>query len=79
MMKGALFDLDGVLADTASLHFKAWRKLAKENFGRSLPDELENKTRGILFQSFSTTLKSLFRKRNSIVLQKKRIKFTVVF
>lgn len=40
MMKGALFDLDGVLADTASLHFKAWRKLAKENFGRSLPDEL---------------------------------------
>lgn len=47
MMKGALFDLDGVLADTASLHFKAWRKLAKENFGRSLPDELENKTRGI--------------------------------
>ena len=41
MMKGALFDLDGVIADTASLHFKAWRKLAEENFGRSLPDDLE--------------------------------------
>lgn len=37
MMKGALFDLDGVLADTASLHFKAWRKLAKENFDAVCP------------------------------------------
>lgn len=27
-MKGALFDLDGVLVDTAKYHFKAWRQLA---------------------------------------------------
>lgn len=47
MMKGALFDLDGVIADTASLHFKAWRKLAEENFGRSLPDDLEQRTKGV--------------------------------
>lgn len=47
MMKGALFDLDGVLADTASLHFKAWRKMVRKNFERSLPDELEEKTKGI--------------------------------
>ena len=46
-MKGALFDLDGVIADTASLHFKAWRKLAEENFGRSLPDDLEQRTKGV--------------------------------
>lgn len=47
MMKGALFDLDGVIADTASLHFKAWRKLAEKNFGRRLPDELEQRTKGV--------------------------------
>ena len=47
MMKGALFDLDGVIADTASLHFKAWRKLAEKNFGRSLPDDLEQRTKGV--------------------------------
>jgi beta-phosphoglucomutase len=27
--QAALFDLDGVLVDTASLHFKAWREVAK--------------------------------------------------
>jgi beta-phosphoglucomutase len=28
--RGAIFDLDGVLVDTAKLHFKAWRRLAEE-------------------------------------------------
>ncbi len=46
-MKGALFDLDGVIADTAVFHFKAWRKLIKDNFDRELPDELEEKTKGV--------------------------------
>lgn len=30
MLKGCLFDLDGVLVDTAKYHFLAWRSLAKE-------------------------------------------------
>ncbi|WEV41587.1 beta-phosphoglucomutase [Bifidobacterium sp. ESL0682] len=46
-MKGALFDLDGVIADTAVYHFQAWRKLVKDHFDRELPDELEEKTKGV--------------------------------
>lgn len=46
-MKGALFDLDGVIADTAVFHFKAWRKLIKDHFGRELPDEVEEQTKGV--------------------------------
>lgn len=30
MIKGCLFDLDGVLVDTAKYHFLAWTRLAKE-------------------------------------------------
>ncbi len=30
MVKGCLFDLDGVLVDTAKYHFLAWQRLAKE-------------------------------------------------
>jgi beta-phosphoglucomutase len=29
MSKGFIFDLDGVIVDTAKYHFKAWKALAK--------------------------------------------------
>lgn len=32
MIKGIIFDLDGVLTDTSIYHFKAWRRLACEKF-----------------------------------------------
>ncbi|WP_161979346.1 beta-phosphoglucomutase [Streptococcus sp. S784/96/1] len=47
MFKGALFDLDGVIADTAVFHFAAWKNLVKKHFNADLPDELEEKTKGI--------------------------------
>ena len=28
--KGFIFDLDGVIVDTAHFHYKAWKKTAKE-------------------------------------------------
>ena len=30
MFKGVLFDLDGVITDTAEFHYRAWRKLMAE-------------------------------------------------
>lgn len=36
--KAAIWDLDGVIADTAQLHFRAWRRLAGE-LGRTLTYE----------------------------------------
>ena len=29
-MEGAIFDLDGVLVDTAVYHYQAWKRLADE-------------------------------------------------
>lgn len=46
-MKGVLFDLDGVIADTAVYHFAAWRHLVKKHFNAELPDSLEEKTKGV--------------------------------
>ena len=46
-MKGVLFDLDGVIADTSVYHFQAWRQLIKNHFNRELPDELEKQTKGV--------------------------------
>lgn len=47
MFKGALFDLDGVIADTSTLHFEAWKKLVDNYFSVKLPDHLEEKTKGV--------------------------------
>jgi beta-phosphoglucomutase len=46
-MKGVLFDLDGVIADTSAYHFAAWRNVIQKNFQRELPTELEVKTKGV--------------------------------
>lgn len=46
-IKGALFDLDGVIADTAVYHFAAWRQLVTKHFQKDLPNHLEEKTKGV--------------------------------
>ncbi|MFZ6017319.1 MAG: beta-phosphoglucomutase family hydrolase [Nitrospirota bacterium] len=45
--KGAIFDLDGVVVDTVPLHFKAWKKMAKE-YGREFSfEDYKEKVDGI--------------------------------
>lgn len=46
MIKGFIFDLDGVITDTAELHYDAWKKLADE-MGWEFDRELNEKLRGI--------------------------------
>ncbi|BFM17510.1 beta-phosphoglucomutase [Maricurvus nonylphenolicus] len=41
-----IFDLDGVIANTAKFHFLAWRQLAEE-LGIHLPDEAESRLKGL--------------------------------
>ena len=42
----ALFDLDGVIVDTAKYHFLAWKKIAS-NFGYELSKENNEKLKGV--------------------------------
>ena len=44
--KACLFDLDGVLVDTAIYHFQAWKKLG-ENFNYQLTEEQNEQLKGI--------------------------------
>src|SRR5690606_20943991 len=46
MMKGFIFDLDGVIVDTAKFHFLAWKKAARF-FGFDLTLELNEKLKGV--------------------------------
>ena len=42
----ALFDLDGVIVDTAKYHFLAWKKVAS-NFGYILTEEDNEQLKGV--------------------------------
>ena len=48
MIKGFIFDLDGVITDTAEQHYVAWKKLSDENdwkFDREVNDKLRGISR----------------------------------
>jgi len=45
-MKGAIFDLDGVIVDTAKYHFLAWRRLAAE-LGFNLTEVENERLKGV--------------------------------
>ncbi len=46
MIKGFLFDLDGVIVDTAVFHFQAWRKLAQK-LGGDFTEEQNEQLKGV--------------------------------
>lgn len=47
MYKALLFDLDGVIVDTAIFHYKAWRKLAIEKVGYDISEEFNETLKGV--------------------------------
>jgi beta-phosphoglucomutase len=46
MIKGFIFDLDGVITDTAELHYLAWKKLAND-MGWAFDREVNESLRGV--------------------------------
>ncbi|GBG94080.1 beta-phosphoglucomutase [Ligilactobacillus salitolerans] len=46
-MQGILFDVDGILTDTAKFHFAAWSRLAQEKLQVELPVEFESNLKGV--------------------------------
>ncbi|MBM3427821.1 MAG: beta-phosphoglucomutase, partial [Bacteroidetes bacterium] len=47
MLAACLFDLDGVLVDTAKHHYTAWKKLAEEKIGVSFTHEDNEALKGL--------------------------------
>lgn len=44
--KAVIFDMDGVVVDTAIFHFEAWKRLTS-TFGFELPDSVNNQLKGV--------------------------------
>ncbi|MEZ4905117.1 MAG: HAD hydrolase-like protein [Spirosomataceae bacterium] len=46
-MQAFIFDLDGVIVDTAHFHYQAWRRLANEKLGFDISIEFNESLKGI--------------------------------
>ena len=46
-MEGYIFDLDGVLVDTATFHYQAWKRLAEEWFGYPFTEAENERFKGV--------------------------------
>lgn len=46
-VKGTIFDLDGVIVDTAKYHYLAWKRLANEELGFDFTEEQNEMLKGV--------------------------------
>ena len=70
MIKGVIFDLDGVLVSTDELHFKAWKRLAHEIGIMNFTKEENMKQKGI---SRMESLEVVLRKSNKTYSEKEKL------
>lgn len=80
MIKACIFDLDGVLVDTAHYHFLAWKRLAKE-FDYELTEEINEQLKGVSrMKSLDIVMKhaniSLEEQKRAVMAERKNGWFT---
>lgn len=63
MFKGVLFDLDGVITDTAEFHYRAWKKLGEE-IGISIDRNFNEQLKGVSREDSLTLLLAYGKKEN---------------
>lgn len=71
MIKGIIFDLDGVIVDTAKYHFLAWERLAKE-LNIEFTHEDNEKLKGV---SRMNSLDIILEKGTKILSEEEKIKY----
>lgn len=73
MIKGLVFDLDGVLTDTAQYHFKAWQAMAK-SININIDESFNEKLKGISrMESLDIILKSAGKENDYTDAQKEAL------
>jgi beta-phosphoglucomutase len=74
MIKGVIFDLDGVLVSTDEMHFKAWKMLAQELGITNFTKEDNKLQKGV---SRMESLEVVLRKGNQSYTEEEKISFAI--
>ena len=75
MFKGVLFDLDGVITDTAEFHYRAWKKLGDEigiPLDRSFNEQLKGVSREDSPSCSRKKRRAILKNRISRISEKKK-------
>ena len=72
MIEGFIFDLDGVITDTAELHFQAWKTLSEE-IGWDFDRAVNEKLRGV---SRMDSIKIIMNHNNASIAEDKLVNFS---
>ena len=72
MVKGYIFDLDGVIVDTAKYHYQAWRKLAN-TLGFDITEEQNENLKGV---SRMESLEYILELGGKTITDREKIKFS---
>jgi beta-phosphoglucomutase len=80
MLAACLFDLDGVLVDTAKHHYTAWKQLAEDKIGVSFTHEDNEALKGLsraesLFYILSKTSKTFSESEQLAMMEEKNINY----
>lgn len=74
MLKGFVFDLDGVITDTAQFHYQAWSKIAKEDMGITINPSVNEHLKGVSrMDSLAVILKFGHREQDFTQAQKEAL------
>jgi beta-phosphoglucomutase len=83
MIKGVIFDLDGVLVSTDELHFNAWKRLAEELGIKNFTKEDNQKQKGVSrMESLEVVLNKgskIYSEQEKVILADQKNKFYVDF
>lgn len=71
MIKGVIFDLDGVLVSTDELHYQAWKKLAEELNIEGFTRKDNERQRGV---SRMASLEIVLEKSDTVYTEEEKVK-----
>ena len=74
-IKAFLFDLDGVLVDTAVFHYQAWKRLANEKLGFDISHEFNETLKGI---SRTESLERILAQGNAQISEAEKIELATL-
>ncbi|MCH4056561.1 MAG: beta-phosphoglucomutase [Lactobacillaceae bacterium] len=73
MIKGFVFDLDGVITDTARFHYQAWAKIAQDDLGITINPSVNEQLKGVSRMDSLNIILKFGHRKNDFTQEQKEV------